>query len=375
MKARFTAWPIVFVLALAMASSTSRAQPSSSALINEALDKIVELDLDTTLPQAIKSIEEKTGVPLRVSRGAYDMLPWGEQTKLTAKISQQTLRNALAAIAQKLGLRFTVGDQEVLIEPLPALARLGRRSTVDELAIIDALASTPFADAAKPATVGDLLAAVARQVDDAKLGFAIENRAPDADASVKTFRGQSLLDALEEVHKQSRATWYPWGKSIVVLPREDHVRQLLDRPITMRFAGVDVAQVLTELSRRSGVEFTIEPGAVQRIPVESRTIKLILENVSARQALESISGFTGLGYVANDAGVYIWNPAAAPARRADRVTTIMTVDGVQVLLPESELPPDVQQYLKAKRDRAIETLRDQMKKEGFTPTTQPGRDL
>lgn len=347
---------------------------NSSALINEALDKIVELDLDTTLPQAIRSIEDKTGVPIRVSRAAYDVLPWGEQTKLTAKISQQTLRNSLSAITQKLGLRYIVGDQEVLVEPLAALSRLGKRATADELAVIDLLASTPFKDAGRDQLLSDIASTVEAQFASAggDNPYTIENRADNAaSSSIKTFKNQTMLDVLEEVHKQSRATWYPWGRGVVIRSKEDHVRTLLDKPVTLRFAGVDVAQVLTELSNRSGVSFTVEPGAIQRIPIESRTIKLILENVSTRQALESISGFTGLGYVSNESGVYIWNPASTVQRRPDRVTTIMTIDGVQVLLPDSDLPSDVRAFLQAKREKAIESLRQQMLKEGFKPTTQP----
>ncbi len=363
----------MFVLMSLVLSSIASAQ-NSSALINEAMDKIVELDLDTTLPQALKSIEDKTGVPIRATRQAYDVLPWGEGTKLTAKISQQTLRNSLAAITQKLGLRFTVADQEVVIEPLPALTRLAQRAKAEELGVIDLLASTPFKDAGKDVSLQDIAATIEQHFVSVGEGkpYAIENRAEgSASVIVKTFKGQSMLDVLEEVHKQTRATWYPWGRGLVIRSKEDHIRTLLDRPVTMRFAGVDVAQVLTELSRRSGVDFTIEPGAVQRIPIESRTIKLTLENVSIRQAMESISGFTGLGYVTNESGVYIWNPSGVQTRRPDRVTTIMTIDGVQVLLPDNELPPDVQAYLQAKRKKAVETLREQMKAEGFKPTTQP----
>lgn len=360
---------IAFTL-LALASG-ALAQ-SSSALINEALDKRADLVFDTTLPNALKSIQEKTGIPIRASRSVYDTMPWGEQTQLTASIKQRTLREALSAVSLRMGLQFRVTDQELLIEPIPALERIGRRSTIDELNAINLLATTPFKAPQPQMTMKDLVAAIDKQLVEANKEYAIENRADLGDAMVKTFENQSLLDALEEVQKQTRATWYPWGKSIVVVPKEDHVRTLLNRPVTIRFAGVDVAQVLTELSRRSGVAFTIEPGAVQRIPIESRTIKLILENVSTRQALDSISGFTGLGYVMNESGVYIWNPAAAtPAPRRDRVLTIMTIDGVQVLMPESEIPPDVKQYLDAKRAKAIQTLRDQMKKEGFVPTTQP----
>ncbi len=362
----------VTLLALVL-TSLAHAQ-NSSALINEALDKIVELDLDTTLPQAIRSIEGKTGVPIRVSRAAYDVLPWGEQTKLTAKISQQTLRNSLSAIMQKLGLRYTVGDQEVLVEPLPALSRLGKRATADELAVIDKLASTPYPEAGRDASLADIVTTIEKQLVQlgSKDSFTLENRTDNAASlTIRTFKNNSMLDVLEEVHKQSRATWYPWGHGVVVRSKEDHVRTLLDKPVTLRFAGVDVAQALTELSIRSGVDFAIEPGAIQRIPAESRTIKLILENVSTRQALESISGFTGLGYVSNESGVYIWNPASTVQRRPDRVTTIMTIDGVQVLLPDSDLPADVRAFLQAKREKAITTLREQMNKEGFKPTTQP----
>lgn len=347
---------------------------NSSALINEALDKIVELDLDATLPQALKNIEDKTGVPIRVTRRAYDMLPWGEQTKLTAKISQQTLRNSLSAITQKLGLRFTVTDQEVLIEPLPALARLAERAKADELKIIDLLASTPYPQAGRDQTLFDIAATLDAQfvAMGGSPSPSLENRTEASDSVViKTFKGQSMLDVLEEVHKQTRHTWYPWGLGVIIRPKEELIRTLLDKPVSARFAGVDVAQVLTELSRRSGVDFTIEPGAVQRIPPESRTLKLVLENVSVRQALESICGFTGLGYVANDSGVYIWNSTSVQTPSSNRVTTIMTIDGVQVLLPENELPSDVKQYLQAKRQKAIETLRQQMKQEGFEPTTRP----
>lgn len=345
---------------------------SSSALIHEALDKIVDLDLDATLPQALKKIEDKTGVPIRVTRQTYDMLPWGEQTKLTAKISQQTLRNSLSAITQKMGLRFTVTDQEVLIEPLPALTRLAERAKADELKMIDLLASTPYPQAGRDQTLSEIAETLDEQFVSMAGSPSLENRTEAADSVViKTFKGQSMLEVLEEVHKQTRNTWYPWGLGVVIRPKEELIRTLLDKPVSARFAGVDVAQVLTELSRRSGVDFTIEPGAVQRIPPESRTIKLVLENVSINQALESICGFTGLGYVVNDSGVYIWNSTFSQIPSSNRVTTIMTIDGVQVLLPENELPSDVKQYLQSKRQKAIELLRQQMKQEGFEPTTRP----
>lgn len=365
---------LLSIALLPLLTSIAQAQ-SSSALINEALDKQIQIDLDTTLPQALAAITEKTAVPIRASKQVYDTLPWGEQTKLTAKISNQTLRQSLSAITAKLGLRFTVGDEAVELQPVPALIRIGRRSTIEELTALDTLSTLKLeSNEGATITVAQLARQVGAELESAKTNYDVEDRSGDelGKAEIRIPKAGSLLDALEELHRQSRATWYPWGRSIVIIPKEELVRTLLAKPITMRWNGVDVAQVLTELSRRSGVEFTIEPGAVQRIPPESRVIKLVLENVSTRQALESISGFTGLGYVQNESGVYIWNPANSPVtRRPDRVQTIYTVDGIQVLLPDSEVPPDVKEFLQAKRQKAIQQLREQMKQEGFVPTTQP----
>lgn len=359
-----------------MLASSAFAQ-SSSALINEALDKPIELSVDTTLPQALKAIEEKTGVPLRATPQVYEMLPWGEQTKLTAKISNQTLRQALTAITGKLGLRFSVGDDAVELRPIPALARLARRVTLEELSAIDELSSRPYTDGGETPTLERIAKNLDKTLQEAHSNFGVENRLNDESARqpVRLPRGVNYLEALDELNRQTRATWYPIGKNIVIASKQELNQTLLNRPLTMRFNGVDVSQVLTELSRRSGVDFEIEPGAVQRIPPESRNVRLVLENVSTKTALENIAGYTGLGFVQREDGVYLWNPAANPvARRPDRVLGIVQLEnGLQILLPENELPSDVQQYLKSKKEETIKTLREQMKKEGFKPTatTQP----
>src|SRR5687768_4466831 len=133
-------FPGIFLLSLC---SSALAQ-ITSALINEALDKLVKLDLDTTLPVAMRAIGEQTGVTIEASPAVWELLPWGEQTQIKAKIEGQTLREALDAITRKLGLRFALREHVVQLQPMPALARLGRRSTVQELQALDLLASTPM---------------------------------------------------------------------------------------------------------------------------------------------------------------------------------------------------------------------------------------
>jgi hypothetical protein len=147
--------------------------------------------------------------------------------------------------------------------------------------------------------------------------------------------------------------------------------------VTRRFDAQDVGQVLADLADYSGVDFTIEPGSLQRIPAQSRTITLILENRSVAQVLELIAGFTGLNYSVNEKGVYIWNQSAggpAGGSSQDPVVAMLSIPGtdIQVMLRQSDVPDDVRQYIKQSRGKAVDKLRELMKKEGFKPAaTQP----
>src|SRR5215217_3575312 len=65
--------------------SVSAAAQKSSALINEAMDKLYALDVkqNTPLQQILKQITNETSVPIQVSGETWDLLPYGEGTALT----------------------------------------------------------------------------------------------------------------------------------------------------------------------------------------------------------------------------------------------------------------------------------------------------
>ncbi len=347
---------------------------SSSALINAQLDKLVKIEIkNEPLPQAVKTIEDKSdGVRIDVEPVVWDLLPWGEQTTINAKIENKTLREALAAITRRLGLTFELKDEAVEIEPLPALRRLGRRATVEELAVLDLLSRTPY-DGKQQTTVRDLLVAVDAKLESAKSSFAVEDRSGGADGTnVSIVRNAMLIDALEAIPLNSDATWYPWGKSLVVVQKVDQVRNLLSKTVTRRFAGENVSQVLAELQSRSGVKFTIEPGAIARLTPEAQSIRLVLENATIEQALENIAGFTGLAWTVNDKGVSISNPSSSANATREPTVGLITLDnGMQVVVRESQVPPDMREYLKHKTDQQLAKIRQMMKEEGFKPSTRP----
>lgn len=378
--------PIVPLVALsccwlALNPAQTIAAPDSSALINEALDQPVILKLNTVLPKAVTAIADQTGVKVDVDPTVWDLLPWGEQTNIEVNLDRQTLRAGLEAVAQRLGLVMVLSAQAVELEPMPPLRRLGRRATEKELEALYLLSTTPLdklAGKEKP-TVEQLIEAVDARLQEVKPELAVEFRRRDlikTDQTVFIARNATMADALEALSRETAATWYPWGRSIVVLPREMQVRNnQLSRPIDIRFNGVDVAQVLVELEQASGVPFEIEAGAIQRITPESRRISMILTNVTVQQALEAVSGVTGLDYVVKGDGLYIWNQSSgvgATVSPADpTVGTIQLDNGVQMTIRRSHLPPDVREYIDHRLNKAIANLREMMKEEGFKPTTQP----
>jgi hypothetical protein len=366
--------PIIAALVILNLVATTYAQ-NSSALINAALDKQIQINsaAKTPLPQIMQDITKDTGVRIIASPDVWELLPWGDQTAIAAKIENQTLRQALEAITRKLGLTFVLQDEAVEIQPLPALRRLGRRASLQELDVLDLLASTPLGATATQTSIKELLALIDSKLDAAKSPFAVENRS-GADQPIPIARNASMLDALEAITKNTAITWYPWGKTLVVVPKEEPIRNQLSKTVSVRFPDVDVSQVLNELASRAGIPFTIEPGAIQRIAPESRKVNLVLTNATIQQALESLAGFTGLSYTVNDKGVYIWNESKSTAGSSREANFgLLTLDnGMQVLIPQSQVPADLREYLKSKTTQHFDKIRQMMKEEGFKPpATQP----
>jgi hypothetical protein len=382
------AFAFLLLLTGLVVGASAKDENSTSALINQALDKNVNLQLDGVLPTVLKTIEDQSGVPITATDQVYDLLPWGEQTNIKAKIENQTLRSALTAITHKLGLGWELGQFDVVLKPLPALTRLGRRATVTELQTLDLLTATTLPEHKDQMTVQQLVNAISQKLSAIKSPSVNVDLRPgeasDAQAGiiklqtpVNVRRDATIAQALQDMTRQSNATWYPWGRDIVIVPKEQQVRMQLDKTITARYNGQDISKVLDSLSHKSGVPFQIEPGAYQRVPPEYRTIKLDLDNATIRQVLDDIRGFTGLDYVVKPEGIYVWNQNPNPPSpgRGGNDPVVATLDldgGLQLFLRESDLPADVQEYLKHKKDDEIARLRKRMKAENFTPaTTQP----
>jgi hypothetical protein len=77
----------------------------------------------------------------------------------------------------------------------------------------------------------------------------------------------------------------------------------------------------------------------------------------------------------NERGIYVWNPAGTGAGGSsqDPVVAMLTLpdSGVQVLIRQSDIPEDLRQYIRHRKGKEFDKLRELMKEQGFIPTTQP----
>jgi hypothetical protein len=366
-----------FLVASLCISLLVRADDQTSAKINQQLDAPIKLTFDALLPQAMEQITNQTGVPVKAAPQVWELLPWGRDTNIKAKIENQTLREAMDAMTRKLGLKWEVRNDEIVIEPMRPLQRLARRSTVQELGCLDALMGRDL-DRSGTFTVKELLDAVDAKLAADKLPYAVERPSSDTvsmDAKVEIPRNCTLLHGLEKMATDTNLTWYPWSKRVVVLSKQSEIARQLNQTISVRYNGMDVGRVLSDLSQRAGVPFNIEAGAIAAIPPEARDIRLVLDDYSIQSALENISSVTGMEFSIKDDGVYLWNQSTSPTHRDHVALTMQLPDGTTVLIPESEVPADIRAYLQQKKTEKFDAIREKMKAEGFKPpaasATQP----
>ena len=115
------------------------------------------------------------------------------------------------------------------------------------------LAANPLNASTDRLTVHALVDSLDHRLIELKSNFAIDSRPGDSlvqDQTISVPRNATLMDSLEALAKQTRATWYPWGKTIVIVAKEEQVHNQLEKSVTVHYPGTEVTQVLTELSQK-----------------------------------------------------------------------------------------------------------------------------
>lgn len=361
-----------FILAGQSLSFAQHAEPpQTAALINEQLDKPIDIELQNTpLPEALRIIEDRTGVPVRPDRSVYDILPYGRRTPVSIRASGVSLRAVIVEVSTRLGLSMSVEPEAVGLRPRAILQRLGRRATPTELALIDVLSRTRLKVQGTTLSVDDLIRGIDQGLLDhdqqlqaanqPAAGFVVEFRGPPESRaqSVSIRRNPTLLEVIDVIDAGTPLTAYPWESTVVFLSKKSLIEERLRRPLDLPYLDADIAQVLLDLSNQTNVKFVIEPAALQRVPAAYRTIKLSVNDAPAWQLMEALSGATGLKFDVRDDGVYVSHDG--PTNSGGRVVATYSIgDGISILIREDDLPPELLEKIRSKQAEAIEALKRQ----------------
>ncbi len=369
--------PLVAVLCLPLLSIT--AAEDIAPVVEQALDQAVELSLEKQpLTTAFEIITRETGVQASISEGTLDLLPYGPNTTVSARMQNISLREGLAELTVPLALRFEVGERGIRILPKAALSRILRRATWAELDTLAELHRTDFA--ADPSAMEGLLGRLQFQFSD------IDGWPPLAAGIQRVGAGhgdQVLTLACEALDW----TWYPSGTQIVILKKTDQINRQLQRLVSLKESHRKVIDVLSRISVEAGVRVRCEPSALTSLPVNTRNnFSLYVENKSVAEVLEIVAGTTGLGHRIDPDGVVFYHPAESPSPAPTQPNPVQMAvqqpggpyvgwvalpprpDGSQVhlLIHEADLTPDVLElrgrYLEAANNairEALLTLEDQ----------------
>jgi hypothetical protein len=354
------------MVALALASLTVGAQPPSVSL-QQALDKPIDAFTleNVTISEVFRKLSEKTGVKFVVDDQTMACLPYGDQTRLDVRMKNATIRKDLSRVLAPEALQWTIENDLVRIMPGEALARMCRRASYDELAALGKLHLEKITPAAGSSTI-ELLR---KATDDKELDPAFQITSGDkAAALAQADRALPCTGAewLDRLCQQGPWTWYLWGDQIIILDRKAQVARQLQQQVSLRYQNEKLITVLLDLARKGRVRLEMEPGVLNYVPSEIRTnMDLVMADATIDQALQVISGATGLEFVKTEDGVRVApsekllkGVGADTSARKTPFFVRMNMAGpggtnIEVYFRPDELPDEMVQQIEAEKANVI----------------------
>ncbi len=322
------------------------------ALIGAALDQTSDFEVvDKPLAEAFLLVAEQTGIAISIAPGTLALLPEGAGTRMTARMRNVPLREGMDQLLEPLGLRYRIAGDGLRVEAGHALRRIGRRATWDELEAVRWLGE-------------ELQPSDAEQLD--KLRRALEFKVGSSPDSQRAFTmlieampkvgGETIAESLDAACGGLAWAWYPSSEKIVVLPATEHMKRVLRLAVTLTANHRALSEVLLDLAAQTGVTLRFDPDAIGSLPRETqRDFTVRLANVPLEQALEVISGTTGLAFKIETDAVRFFNPRQATV--TERVAAVLVIPGRgEIPLYERDLPEDVRESLRALIERLAKAI-------------------
>jgi hypothetical protein len=361
----------IFLLVGTVLVSTAAAQILDEATLQKKLDTTLDFEASNMPIEGVfAKLSQQTGVRFVVTPDALDMLPYGSQTRLDVEFQQVRLREAIDRILAEQALDWQIRDGKIQVVPSAPLKRMIHRPSFDELSLLSAILSTRLEKGDSPASALEQLREATGEPD---LRIAIHVPAEEEELLRRAqFRlpgtGRQWLDTM--THGKGW-TWYLAGDTLVVLARKAQIQRQMQSRVTLRYRGAKLVDVLLELASAAGARLHLQPGVLSLLPETQReNLNLIMAEATVDQALEVISGATGLVFEVVDDGIMVSasefltnQPVVQASPKRERppffVKESMKLgsSSVEIFYPADELPEDVIEKVLAHRKEMIENLR------------------
>lgn len=351
--------------------------------LQKALDKPVDLTIeDAPIAEVFRRLSAKTGVEFIIDEHTMACLPYGDQTRVAVRLKNVTLRKDLSRMLAPQALQWSIKQAAVRIVPSEGLARMCRRASYDELRTLGMI----YSQRLKPVDQGVVIDQLRKITGnkDLRLSFQLAGAAgadtKQAQAEADRALPGTAAQWLDRLCRGRSWTWYLWGDEIVILPWKSQVQRQLQQQVSLRYQNEKLMTVLLDLARKARLTLEMDPGVMNYIPSLKRTnFNLIMADASIAQALEVISGATGLKFLRTEAGLRVAPSEKlieAGMQRDRRRTPFflkISVPGhagssIEVFMRADELPDEVVQHVLAEKDKLIEKMRARAK---GSATTRP----
>ncbi|MFW6065507.1 MAG: hypothetical protein ACOC9S_01675 [Planctomycetota bacterium] len=342
--------------------------------VQQALDKPVNLEIsDAPITEVAEQLGAMTGVKFVLDDRVIERLPYGRQSPMSVTLRDITLREALTPMLAPQALQWRVEQDVVRIVPAPALSRMGRRATYDELQLLGTLYAEKLSRAEE---LEDGLDELRELSGNDNLELSLK---PDTGRSEVLREANAELPAtgaewLEAVCEPHDWTWYVSGDRIMVIEQTEQIRRQLGRQVSLRYQDAELVAVLLELARKADVHLSIDPDTFNYLPAETReSFNLIMSDATISQALEVIAGVTGLAFETTNEGLQVSaseelkqrvQEPSPPRRERPSFLVRLSVPGpegltIDVFMRADDLPEEVFEDLDNRRMEALQRLQDE----------------
>lgn len=363
---------VAVAVSLAVWTLPVRAE-TDSVTIQRTLDTgVVDLQItDMLIGEVFRKFQEVTGARFVIDDETLKCLPYGDQTRLSVTIKDITLRKALTPMLLQQALRWEIDGETIHIRPTESLCRICRRATYDELSILGKIYSVKLKPTAEAGPVIDQLRKITGR-EDLQLIFHMKADRDAAFERAERALGGPASDWLDALCHSQDWTWVLLGEKILVIDKVRQLKRQLAQKVSLQYRNANLIDVLLDLGRKGRFKLSISPGVMSLLPVNiQENFNLVMADASIDQAMEVISGATGLLFVPTSDGMRIdasknlteqLASYRGRARKRARFFVLMNIPGpggtqIQIFMRPEELPEDVLKSIEKSKQQFIETLR------------------